>query len=160
SIVDMTSASEVLEFADSTSLHWVNGTTASGATLHIAHWTGNAVNGGGADQILFPSVDSLTPNQLNQIIFDDSGFTHAKLIAVGSGAELVPTSTAPTGVLTLGDINQDGHVNGADILALMRALTDINKYETIDHSLTPIQAMTIADINFDDKITNADLQAL
>src|SRR5262249_51738687 len=101
SIVDMTSASEVLEFADSTSLHWVNGTTASGATLHIAHWTGNAVNGGGADQILFPSVDSLTPNQLNQIIFDDSGFTHAKLIAVGSGAELVPTSTAPTGVLTL-----------------------------------------------------------
>ncbi len=161
SIIDMTTGNtgEILQLADSTALHWVDGTTATGATLHIANWTGNATTGGGLDQILLPSVTSLTGNQLNQIVFDGSGFTHAKLIAVGGGAELVPTNTAPTGILQFADINQDGNVNAADIPAFLTALTDLNKYKT-QRGFNDVQMITVADINFDDVVTNVDIQSL
>jgi fibronectin-binding autotransporter adhesin len=161
STIDMTTGNtgEVLQFADSTALHWVNGTTTSGATLHIANWTGNAGAGGGLDQILFPSTTALTGNQLNQIVFDGSGLTHAKLISVGGGAELVPTNTAPTGILKFGDINQDGVVNAADIPAFLTALTDLNHYKTL-HSFNDVQMVTVADTNYDDVVTNADIQSL
>ena len=99
STIDLGTGSTVLQLSDSSTSHWVAGTTTSGATLHIANWSG-LPTGGGTDQITFPSLTSLTSNQLNQIVFDGSGLAHAKLIAAGAGAELVPTNTAPTGVLS------------------------------------------------------------
>ena len=161
SIFDMTAgnAGETFQFANSTLLHWVDGTTSTGATLHIANWAGNATTGGGLDQILFPSVTSLTGNQLNQIVFDGSGFTHAKLIPVGGGAELVPTNAAPSGILKFADINQDGNVNAADIPAFLTALTDLNTYKT-QRGFNDVQLITVADTNYDDVVTNADIQSL
>jgi hypothetical protein len=161
SIIDLATggSGEVINFANSSELHWAPGTTATGATLHIANWNGNATTGGGLDQIVFPSLTSLTPNQLNQIVFDGSGFTNARLIAVAGGAELVPTNTAPAGLLLAGDINKDSHVNAADIPALMNALVDVNAY--LDQTgFTPGQAITVADMNFDDVINNSDVQSL
>jgi hypothetical protein len=142
---------EVFQFGDSSLNHWVNGTT-----LHIADWTGNATSGGGLDQIVFPSVTSLNANELSQIVFDGSGFTHAKLIAVGGGAELVPTNTAPTGLVQYGDVNHDGHVNSADLLALEAALKNVSSYAGSDLS----KAIYAADYNYDDVIDNFDLQFL
>ena len=119
STIDMTSGNsgEILQFADSTASHWVTGTTTTGA-IRCTLPTGLACPLAAVPiRIVFPSVTSLNANQLNQIVFDGSGFTHAKLISVGTAAELVPTNTAPTGLLLLGDINQDGHVNSADVTA-------------------------------------------
>jgi fibronectin-binding autotransporter adhesin len=149
----------IVQLADSTLLHWVNGTTTTGATLHIANWNGNATVGGGLNQILLPSVSSLTGNQLNQIVFDGSAFTHAKLIAVAGGAELVPTNTAPGGILKFGDINQDGSVNNTDVGAFLKALTNLDAYKTL-RGFNDSQMITVADTNYDDVVTNADIQSL
>ncbi len=149
---------EILQFADSSGNHWAIGSTTSGATLHIANWSGN-IAGGGIDQIVFPTLTSLTPNQLNQIVFDGSGLTHAKLIATGAGAELVPTNTAPTGLVLVGDVNFDGHVNSADVVALVGALGDLNAYKAA-HGLTDAQLSNAADLNGNDLVDNGDLQSL
>lgn len=45
---------------------------------------------------------------------------------------LVPLTTP----LKLGDFNFDGHVNGADVTAMLTALTDLNKFEA-NNTLTP-----------------------
>ena len=58
-----------------------------------------------------------------------------------------------------GDVNFDGHVNAADIVAMMSALTNLPQYEATYH-LTPQQAMAVLDIDQDNSITNADLQKL
>jgi hypothetical protein len=152
-------ATDTLQAGDSSGLHWTNG-----ATLHVANWSGST-SGGGTDQILFPGVNSLNPNQLNQIVFDGSGFTHAQLIAVGGGVELVPTNTAPANVLLVGDVNQDTHVNVADISALMAALSDLTTYTNnlpllAGWSSKAAEAIYLADVNYDDRITNTDIQAL
>jgi len=101
----------------------------------------------------------LTGNQLNQIVFDGSGFSHAKLIAVGGGAELVPTNTEPTGILKFGDINQDGSINNSDIAAFLKALTNLNAYKTL-RGFNDSQLITVADTNYDDVVTNSDIQSL
>ena len=160
STIDLTlgNGGEILQFADSSTNHWAVGSTTKGATLHIANWTGN-IAGGGADQIVFPSLTSLTPNQLNQIIFDGSGLTHAKLIATGAGAELVPTNTAPTGLVLVGDVNFDNHVNNADVSALITSLADLNAYKAA-HGLSDAQFANAADLNGNDLVDNGDLQSL
>ena len=56
-----------------------------------------------------------------------------------------------------GDINRDGHVDAADISALMVALADLPTYQG---SLTSTQLAEIADLNGDGLVTNADLQGL
>ena len=160
STIDMLAGNggEILQFADSSGNHWAVGNTTSGATLHIANWSGN-IAGGGIDQIVFPTLTSLTPNQLNQIVFDGSGLTHAKLVATGAGAELVPTNTAPTGLVLVGDVNLDGHVNSADVVALVGALGDLNAYKAA-HGLTDAQFSNAADLNGNDLVDNGDLQSL
>jgi len=149
STIDMT-VDGTVQFSDSTLLHWVNGT---GATLHVANWNS------GSDHLLFPSVTSLTGNQLNQIVFDGSGLSRAQLVPFGGGAELVPTNNVPTGILKFGDINQDGVVNNADIPAFLTALTDLNAYKTL-RSFNDSQMITVADTNYDDIVTNSDIQTL
>jgi endonuclease I len=59
----------------------------------------------------------------------------------------------------LGDFNIDGVVTGADITAMMKALTDLNLYES-DHSLTNPNLLAIGDLNSDGAITNSDIQPL
>jgi len=59
----------------------------------------------------------------------------------------------------LGDFNQDGHVNNADIPAMMSALTDLNAYET-SRNLGATDLLTIGDLDHSGVVTNSDLQGL
>src|SRR5262249_43266728 len=70
--------------------------------------------------------------------------------------EVVPAS--PT-VLTRGDVGQDGHVNDADISALMDALANLNAYQS-GHSWDAADLADIADLNGDGLVTNDDIQTL
>ncbi len=58
-----------------------------------------------------------------------------------------------------GDFNRDGHVNAADISAMIGALSDITSYESTT-GLSAQQLQEIGDINGDAVFNNADLQAL
>jgi len=71
-----------------------------------------------------------------------------------------------TGVLSVidsnflpGDINRDGHVDVADVAALMAALADLNKYQSTN-SLTNQQLVEIGDLTGDGRVTNTDIQGL
>ena len=59
----------------------------------------------------------------------------------------------------LGDINVDGHVNAADVTAMLGMLTDLNAYKT-SKSLSTDDILNIGDIDSSGSVTNADLQAL
>ena len=58
-----------------------------------------------------------------------------------------------------GDWNRDVHVNAADILAMLAALSDLNSYKSAN-SLSDTNLLAIGDINGDGNLNNADLQAL
>jgi hypothetical protein len=58
-----------------------------------------------------------------------------------------------------GDFNRDGLVSGADIPAMLAALTDLDAYKT-SNSLTDSQLQLIGDLDGDGSVTNADLQRL
>jgi hypothetical protein len=70
-----------------------------------------------------------------------------------------------TGEVTLenlllpGDLSDDGHVNVADISALMAALTNLSAYQSTNN-LTAPQLLQIADLTGDNLVTNVDLQRL
>ena len=58
-----------------------------------------------------------------------------------------------------GDFNRDGHVDASDILAAMKALTNLTGYES-QYAVTAATWPLIADMNGDGLVNNADLQAL
>ena len=58
-----------------------------------------------------------------------------------------------------GDFNRDGHVDASDILAAMKALTNLTGYES-QYAVTAATLPLIADVNGDGQVNNADLQAL
>jgi hypothetical protein len=62
-------------------------------------------------------------------------------------------------VTRLGDFNFDGAVNKADVPAMLKALTNLNSFQT-NSALTPETLLSIADLNSDGKVTNADIQPL
>jgi hypothetical protein len=62
--------------------------------------------------------------------------------------------------LLRGDFNQDGHVNAADIPAMMAALTNLQSYKTTERLTDPQLFLDVADVNDDGVFNNADLQAL
>lgn len=65
------------------------------------------------------------------------------------------------GPLLPGDFNRDGHVDVADILPMMKALTNLSGYKArFDPSLTDAQLLILGDVNKDGAVNNADLQTL
>jgi hypothetical protein len=60
---------------------------------------------------------------------------------------------------TAGDFNLDGHVDSADIAAMLSAMADLNQYQA-DNGLSAAQVATIADLNHNGFIDNADIQSL
>jgi autotransporter-associated beta strand protein len=58
-----------------------------------------------------------------------------------------------------GDFNRDGHVDSADIPAMLSALVNLSGYESAT-GLTAPQLTLVGDMNSDGKVNNADLQAL
>jgi hypothetical protein len=74
------------------------------------------------------------------------------------------SSTSLHDLLLRGDFNQDGSVNGADVLQMINALANLSSYESTHtisgHSFTNADMLAVADINRDGVINNADLQSL
>jgi hypothetical protein len=78
--------------------------------------------------------------------------TGATLLGMG---EIVPSSAT---TLKLGDINQDGHVNAADILVMLTALTDLKAYKAGHPGFDDAAVADVFDLNGDGEVTNADIQ--
>ena len=103
-----------VQLADSHTASW-----SSSPLLRITNWTG-ALTGSGADRVMI-GAGGLTANQLSAVHF--AGYlTGATILSTG---ELVPA--IPTRLLA-GDLNQDQHVNAADVSTLLNALGDLNAY--------------------------------
>lgn len=169
---DSFGGSDAVTFANSSATPWT-----SGKVLRISNWNGATPDptvGGGIDQLLIAGdnstltglTNSPSGGQLAQIHF--TGYlTGAKLVAANDGtdSEVVPALAT---VLTMGDINQDGHVNVNDISALMSALSDLPDYQAGTkvrnaNNTTPWDVpdlLDIADIDGDGQVNNADVQAL
>ena len=129
---------------------------ASGAVLRISNWKGNASN-----PTIAPAVTpfvvgtsvptALTSGELAQIHF--TGYlTGAEEF---SDFEIVPLSTTR---LLLGDVNQNQHVNAADILPFEGAFVEFERHES-SHSFDLADTLDILDVNHDGQISNADLQS-
>ena len=106
----------------------------AGDVFHILNWgslTGNFAT------VQFPSVAGLS-------------FSTQQLYTTGNLAVFSNK---------LGDFNQDGHVNAADIPVMLDALADLNNYKTA-HSLDSSSLLSIGDLDHSGAITNADLQGL
>ena len=74
------------------------------------------------------------------------------------GTEGLFTAGIPA-ISLLGDFDRNGHVNVADISAMLAALADLNAYQSAN-KLDEFQLLGIGDINGDSKFTNGDVQAL
>src|SRR5262249_43533926 len=131
--------------ADSSTLHWTDA-----VSLTIDGYTP------GIDHLFFgASGATLTPNQINQIVFSGpagtgGGKNFAELLSTG---EVIPSNVAPAGVVKFGDVNHDGSVNVTDIGQLMVALSDLDVYQPA-HTYTPQEFVTVADMNNDDTVNN------
>jgi hypothetical protein len=79
-----------------------------------------------------------------------------------SGADVIDSfSSPPFTQPSAGDVNQDAHVDIADVSGLATALTDLAGYGPfITHNFTPPQVVTIADFSGDHVVNNLDLQSL
>ena len=81
------------------------------------------------------------------------------LNGISVGDVIFTNAQGPSPKLTLGDVNEDGHVDAADIQAMMTALSDVNGFEST-HNLTGAQFAQIGDVNDDGSVNNLDTQAL
>jgi GH35 family endo-1,4-beta-xylanase len=135
-----------------------NGANLTNNTLVRSQWESLIVNGDPAHKDLEFPVDFAEDSKGNLyvVVFGNSptdslnaGSVRGALgLGIGEIYELLPL---------LGDVNRDGHVDAADISALMTALTDLKGYEG---SLTDAQFAEVADLGKDGTVTNADLQGL
>jgi len=150
----------IVQFADSHSVVWTGG-----PILRIRNWTGSSPNpllGGGLDEIVF-GVGGLSSNQLTQIHF--TGYTTGAQILASDG-EIVPSATST--VLIRGDINENTHVNVADISALEGALSDLSKYQAgasiyrsnASGAWDQPDLVDVADLTGDNLVNNLDLQGM
>jgi hypothetical protein len=108
-----------------------------------------------ASSIIDPNNPSYVPGATgfgvqNEVSYGEDNAGNVYVVDFGGGTaglgEVFKLAKVP------GDINDDGHIDAADISAMMSALTD-------PASTDPLFLMN-ADVNRDGKFTNADLQAL
>ena len=83
---------------------------------------------------------------------------------LGASMAVIASGLSKGGSLTViellpGDFNFDGHVNAADIPAMLAALTDLKNYKTTN-GLNDANLLTIGDIDHSGAVTNVDVQAL
>jgi autotransporter-associated beta strand protein len=136
--IDLGAGTSSVHFAASSAQSW-NG------PITINNWTG------GSDHLFFGNAAAaLTAAQLSDITFAGHN-AGAKILATGE--------VLPLPVLLLGDYNQDGHVNGADVTAAMSALTDLTNYQS-GLGLSGTELVQIGDLSGDGKVNNLDLQGL
>lgn len=100
--------------------------------------------------------DNTGPDSFNATVFIgiENPITPVDLIALDViGYDLIAQP------FLAGDFTRDGHVNAADIKAMMAAMADLPSYE-IAKGLTSSQLLMIGDLNSDGIISGADLQKL
>ncbi len=109
STIDLGSGNSIIQFSKSSSLAW-NG----GDRLIIENWSGDLVNGGGTDQVLFSSA-GLTGGQLGQVYFrNPAGKAPGLYPAAFLGDELVP-------------VPEPGTILGGILLALGAVFFEIRR---------------------------------
>jgi fibronectin-binding autotransporter adhesin len=148
--IDMGSGASVLNFTNSSLNNWNN------SSLFINNWSGSP-SGGGTDRVFVGSNNfaGLTHAQLNSIQFG-VGFG-ALLLNTG---ELVPNMTGiPLPLPVRGDLDGNGSVTGADIPAMLQALTNIGGYQTT-HLLSDGDLLGTMDVDNSGVINNRDIQSL
>jgi hypothetical protein len=96
---------------------------------------------------------AMTPSSYN----DGASSTFGEANVWGSGA-FTEDLGALRNWLVKGDFNRDGQVTAADLIAMLKALTDLNKYET-DNELTDPLLEAIGDFDDSGTVTNADIQS-
>jgi fibronectin-binding autotransporter adhesin len=138
STIDLSNGASALHFADSAAQSW-------SGTLTVNNWTP------GTDHLFVGSTATLTAPQLTDFTFAN----HPAGARQSTSGEVFPLP-----ILTLGDFDQDGHVNVSDISAGEVAVTDVNGF-TSKFDLIGNELLQIADVNnIDSKFTNNDLQGL
>jgi hypothetical protein len=78
-----------------------------------------------------------------------------------SGADVVDTAQFTFTQPKAGDVDQDTHVDVADVSGLATALSNLDGYGPfITHNFTPAQVVSVADVSGDHVVNNLDLQSL
>jgi len=126
-----------------------------------------------AGKLTVSLVNGFTPSLGNSFDLLDWGslsghFSSLSLPTLSAGLTWNTTQLYTTGTLAVidssflpGDFNRDGHVDAADILPMIEALTNLSAYKaTYAPNLTDAQVTLLGDIDGDTQFTNADLQAL
>jgi hypothetical protein len=128
-------------------------------TLNMSGWTG-----------------TFSPDDPNQLFFlgaDGQGVAmRVEATIEGGWLQITGGSSDPIGskpvlyqidalahLLPFPDLNGDGAVTAADVVAMQQALTDPQAYEA-QHDLSSADFLALGDVNGDGVVNNADLQAL
>jgi autotransporter-associated beta strand protein len=130
-------------------LNVTNALTLSNAAVSF-NVTGTAVQ----SAYVFAHYGTLTGNPFTSFVGIPDGYTINY-----NYQNLKEIALVPAPALKQGDFNFDGHVNAADIQAMLTALTDVNKYKA-NNTLTDARMLTIGDFDASGTFNNADLQGL
>jgi DNA-binding beta-propeller fold protein YncE len=79
---------------------------------------------------------------------------------VSVGDVILTTAQGSRPKFSLGDINQDGSIDVADISALASALSDLSAYQSMHQLTDPQELKDLVDINNDGSVNNLDVQSL
>jgi hypothetical protein len=129
---------------------------ANALTLSNAAVSFNIVNSSATQpSYVFAKYGSLTGNPFISFTGIPDGYTINYNYQNLKEIALVPSTVQ----LKLGDFNFDGHVNGADVTAMMAALTNLTAFKAAN-TLTDARLLTIGDLDSSGAFDNADLQGL
>jgi hypothetical protein len=144
------------------------GGTTPGTQYDQIHVGGN-LSLDGALQVLL--INNFTPSLGNTFDILDWGtktgtFSSISFPMLPAGLTWDSSQFYTTGIISVagnnthvGDFNHDGHVNAADIPAMLVALADLNAYKSAN-SLSNSDLVALGDVNGDGGVSNADVQAL
>ena len=113
--------------------------------------------GGNWNYDAFPAA--ITQNGITNQVTDNNVSNFNSPVLTGAGTAQIPIELF-NAAWAAGDFNLDHHVDAADIVPMMGALTNLSGYESAHSGLSASDLSTIEDVNGDGKFTNADLQAL
>jgi fibronectin-binding autotransporter adhesin len=149
STLDFGNGTSILRFANSnsglTSVVWAPSTT-----LQVSNWTY------GTDRFqVGTDTTGLAGSQLSQINFDHFAETGATMRTIGGFGEVLPNA--------VGDVNQDGVRDVADVSAAMTGLSNIQAYQAVLAGAHPGFTLSdtkfVLDVNVDGSPNNLDIQA-
>jgi Dockerin type I domain len=127
----------------------------------------------GNGTITFPPlsthVDSITISGVNMevgasyyfewVMTGVGGSSNGQALGVDNFS-LTATATGGGEGNTAGDINQDGHIDGADLSTLMSGLSDPTGFAAAHPDMDASEIATLLDVNGDGAASNADVQML